>query len=82
MEKRENKIESKYIAEKINKDKSWFFEKANKIDKYLARNDQEKEKSQITKIRRLSSWLGIGRTITVKEMKDTLTSLKLGNSTQ
>lgn len=82
MEKRENKIESKYIAEKINKDKSWFFEKANKIDKYLARNDQEKEKSQITKIRRLSSWLGIGRTITVKEMKDTLTSLQLGNSTQ
>lgn len=82
MEKRENKIESKYIAEKINKDKSWFFEKANKIYKYLARNDQEKEKSQITKIRRLSSWLGLSRTITIKEMKDTLTSLKLGNSTQ
>ena len=38
---------------KINKTKSWFFEKINKIDKNLARLIQEKkrEKNQINKIR-------------------------------
>ena len=37
---------------KINKTKSWFFEKINKIDKPLARFIQEKrEKNQINKIR-------------------------------
>ena len=37
---------------KINKTKSWFFEKTNKIDKPLARLIKEKrEKNQINKIR-------------------------------
>ena len=37
---------------KINKTKSWFFEKINKIDKPLARHIKEKrEKNQINKIR-------------------------------
>ena len=37
---------------KINKAKSWFFEKINKIDKSLARLIQKKtEKNQINKIR-------------------------------
>ena len=39
---------------KINKIKSWFFEKINKIDKPLARlikEKKEKEKTQINKIR-------------------------------
>ena len=37
---------------KINKTKSWFFEKINKIDKLLARLIKKKiEKNQINKIR-------------------------------
>ena len=37
---------------KINKTKSWFFEKINKTDKLLARPTKEKrEKNQIYKIR-------------------------------
>ena len=36
---------------KINKTKSWFFEKINKIDKPLARLIKKKEKNQINKIR-------------------------------
>ena len=37
---------------KINKSKSWFFEKINKIDKPLARlTKKKKEKKQINKIR-------------------------------
>ena len=42
----------KEIIVKINKAKSWFFEKINKIDKPLARLIKEKrEKNQINKIR-------------------------------
>ena len=36
---------------KINKTKSWFFEKIKKIDKSLARLIRKKEKNQINKIR-------------------------------
>ena len=37
---------------KINKTKSWFFEKINKIDKPLVRlNEKKREKNQINKIR-------------------------------
>ena len=36
---------------KINKTKSWFFEKINKIDKLLARFSKKKKKNQINKIR-------------------------------
>ena len=36
---------------KINKTKSWFFEKINKTDKPLARFKEKREKNQINKIR-------------------------------
>ena len=36
---------------KINKAKSWFFEKINKIDKPLADPSRKKEKNQINKFR-------------------------------
>ena len=36
---------------KINKTKSWFFEKVNKIDKSLARLIKNKRENQINKIR-------------------------------
>ena len=37
---------------KINKTRSWFFEKINEIDKPLARlNKKKREKNQINKIR-------------------------------
>ena len=42
----------KEMIVKINKTKSWFFEKINKIDKLLARAIKRKtEKNQINKIR-------------------------------
>ena len=36
---------------KVNKTKSWFFEKINKTDKPLARLIKKKKRSQINKIR-------------------------------
>ena len=42
----------KQTTVKINKTKSWFFEKINKIDKHLARLIKKKrKKNQINKIR-------------------------------
>ena len=47
-----NEIETKKTIAKINKTKSWFFEKVNKIDKPLARLIKEKrERTRINKIR-------------------------------
>ena len=47
-----NEIETKKTIAKINKTKSWLFEKINKIDKTLARLIKEKrERTQINKIR-------------------------------
>ena len=47
-----NEIEMKKTVAKINKTKSWFFEKINKIDKPLARLIKKKrERMQINKIR-------------------------------
>ena len=47
-----NEKETKETIAKINKAKSWFFEKINKIDKPLARFIKKKrEKNQINKIR-------------------------------
>ena len=47
-----NAKETKDVIVKINKTKSWFFEKINKIDKPLARLiKKQREKNQITKIR-------------------------------
>ena len=41
-----NKIESPKTIEKINKTKSWFFAKVNKIDKPLARLTKRRERTQ------------------------------------
>ena len=47
-----NEKETKETIAKINKIKSWFFEKINKIDKLLARLiKKQREKSQINKLR-------------------------------
>ena len=47
-----NAKETKEIIVKINKAKSWFFEKINNIDKPLARLiKKQREKNQINKIR-------------------------------
>ena len=47
-----NEQETKKTIAKINKTKSWFFEKINKIDKPLARLIKKKrERTQISKIR-------------------------------
>ena len=47
-----NEKETKETIAKINKTKSWFFEKINKIDKPLARLiKKQMEKNQINKIR-------------------------------
>ena len=47
-----NAKETKETIAKINKAKSWFFEKINKIDKPLARLiKKQREKNQISKIR-------------------------------
>ena len=47
-----NAIETKKTIAKINKAKSWFFERINKIDKPLARLiKKQREKNQINKIR-------------------------------
>ena len=47
-----NAKETKEIIAKINKTKSWLFERINKNDKPLARlNKKQREKNQINKIR-------------------------------
>ena len=47
-----NAKETKETIAKINRAKSWFFEKVNKIDKPLARLiKRQREKNQINKIR-------------------------------
>ena len=56
---------------------SWLFEKNSKIEKHL-----EKWLRRKYKLRRISSWLGIGKTGTNKYIQINLTSLKLGNSIQ
>ena len=58
-----NAKETKEIIAKINKTKSWFFEKINKIDKPLARLIKKKwEKSQINKIRNENGEITIDNT--------------------
>ena len=47
-----NEVETKKTIANINKTKSWFFEKINKIDKTLARLIKKKrQRTQINKIR-------------------------------
>ena len=45
-----NEKETKEAIAKINKTKSWFFEKINKIDKPLARLIKKKRETQINQI--------------------------------
>ena len=44
-----NKIEIQKTIEKINKTKSWFFEKVNKIEKHLARLNKKRRKKNPNK---------------------------------
>ena len=47
-----NAKETKETIAKLNKAKSWFFERINKIDKQLARlNKKQREMNQINKFR-------------------------------
>ena len=47
-----NDIETKRTIQRINKSRSWFFEKINKIDKPLTRlTKKQRERTQIIKIR-------------------------------
>ena len=58
-----NEKETKETTAKINKAKSWFFEKINKIDKPLARLIKKKrEKNQINKIRNESGEIATDNT--------------------
>ena len=58
-----NAKETKENMAKINKAKSWFFEKINKIDKPLARLiKKQREKNQINKIRNENGEITTGNT--------------------
>ena len=46
-----NEKETKETIAKINKTKSWFFEKINKIDKSLGRLIKKKKRRKLNKIR-------------------------------
>ena len=65
-----NKIEIKKTIEEINKTKSWFFEKVNKIDKPLARlTKKRREKTQINKLRNEKGEITMDTTETNKQAK-------------
>ena len=66
-----NAIETKKTIAKINKTKSWFFEKINKIDKPLARLMKKKsERTQINKIRNEKGEVTIDTTEIQKIIRD------------
>ena len=66
-----DQIETKRTIEKINKTKSWFFEKINKIDKPLARLTRgQRESIQIDKIRKESGDI----TTETEEIQETIRS--------
>ena len=66
-----NGKETKETVAKINKTKSWFFEKINKIDKPLARLiEKKREKNQINKIRNENREITIENTETHRIMRD------------
>ena len=63
--------ETKKTIAKINKTKSWFFEKINKIDKTLARLIKKKrEQNQINKIRNENGEITRDNTETQRIMRD------------
>ena len=66
-----NAQETKETIAKINKAKSWFFEKINKIDKPLARLIQkQREKNQINKIRNENGEITRGNTEIQRIIRD------------
>ena len=66
-----NEKETKETTAKINKAKSWFFEKINKIDKPLARLIKKKrEKNQINKIRKENGEITTDNTEILRFIRD------------
>jgi len=66
-----NAIEKKETIAKINKAKSWFFERTNKIDKPLARLiKKQREKNQINKIRNENGEITTDNTEIQKVIRD------------
>ena len=66
-----NAKETKETIAKINKAKSWFFEKINKIDKPLARPIKKKrEKNQLNKIRNENEGITIDNTEIQRIIRD------------
>ena len=66
-----NAKETKETIAKINKGKSWFFEKINKIDTPLARLiKKQREKNQINKIRNKNGEITTDNTELQKIMRD------------
>ena len=66
-----NEKDLKETTAKINKARSWFFEKINKIDKPLARLIQKKrEKNQINKIRNENGEITIDNTEKQRIIRD------------
>ena len=78
-----NEVETKKTIAKINKTKSWFFEKINKIEKPLARLIKKKtEKNQINKIRNEKGEIAIDTTEIQKMIREYYKQLyanKMGN---
>ena len=65
-----NEKETKETIVKINKAKSWFFEKTNKIDKSLARLIKKKrEKNKVNKIRNENGEITTDNTVIQKIMR-------------
>ena len=57
--------------ENLNKTKSWFFEKINKIDKHLARlTNKKSEKAQTNKIRNETGEITIDTSETQKVVRE------------
>ena len=65
-----NEIETKKTIAMINKTKSWFFEKINKIDKPLARLIKKKRRTQINRIRNENGELTTDTAETQRNMRD------------
>ena len=66
-----NEKEIKETIEKINKDKSWFLEKINKIDKSLPRLiKKQREKNQMNKIRNETGEITIDNTEIPRIIRD------------
>ena len=75
-----NEKEMKATIAKINKTKSWFFEKINKIDKPLARLTKKKrEKNQINKIRNEHGEIATGNNRIIRDYYQQIYANKMNN---